>query len=609
MRISLRWKILLLAVLTPAMLGLATLLTVSRNVTAHVNSSSIHESLEHSVAVFESMLRTRSRALAGGAHVIAQDPRFFSLLMLGPAQRDSRFTATVRSMARDFNRITQTDLFEVVDRRGRVLASVGPASSSRPARESLTRAALRGQTLEGILVERDAHYQAALAPVFADGQIVGVLLLGVRIGPSLARELRSEMRCEVTFLSGATVTGTTLQRDGDRAAMLRELGKLDLSPAMDLRKLGVQTVRAPHMVYLTLVRRIPGSDPAARQLYVMQRAFDPETSFLHLMRKDMLVLAVIALIAALVTGLLFSEEILRPLQRLVKAAQEMEKGNYHHPVRIRRRDEIGYLAHRFVEMRQRERAYLDSLEHAMQLKSRFLGIASHVLRTPISVLTGYRDLLAGGALGPVTEDQRQALDAMHASLASLTNLTEEAARFAQVTGERLALDFRPCDVAAIVHSAVMAARIAGAGRAVRVEARCEAMSRPVEADGESLERAILNLITNGIRFTPDDGLVEVRAREIDGNLRIEVKDSGVGIPEDRLNALLSTGLPTVEINNYRSATGLEFQLPGLGLGLPIARGIVEAHRGTIRVESRVGEGSTFVIEMPMTRDRGMRAAA
>jgi len=125
MRISLRWKILILAVLTPATLGLATLLTVKRNVTAHVNSSSIHESLEHSVAVFESMLRTRSRALVGGAQVIVQDPRFFSLLMLGPTQRDSRFVTTVGDMAHDFNQITQTDLFEVLDRQGRVLASVG----------------------------------------------------------------------------------------------------------------------------------------------------------------------------------------------------------------------------------------------------------------------------------------------------------------------------------------------------------------------------------------------------------------------------------------------------------------------------------------------------
>src|SRR5437867_1283808 len=110
MRVGLRWKILLLVVLTPATLGLVTVLMVNSTVTAHVHSSSIHENLEHSVPVFEGMLRHRSRALAGSAHVIAGDPRFFSLLMLGPRQRDSRFVATVKGMAREFNGIMQTDL-------------------------------------------------------------------------------------------------------------------------------------------------------------------------------------------------------------------------------------------------------------------------------------------------------------------------------------------------------------------------------------------------------------------------------------------------------------------------------------------------------------------
>src|SRR6266850_2008200 len=208
MRVSLRWKILLLVVLTPATLGLATLLTVHRNVTDHVNSSSIHENLAHSVSVFESTLRTRSRELGGVAQVIAQDPRFFSLLMLTPSQRDSRFKSTMTGMAHDFSRITETDLFEVMDRKGRMLASVGTVSSSKEARGDLVERALKSeQRLEAILIEPMSHYQVVLTPVVADHRIVGLLLLGTRIGPSLARELRSQMLCEVTFISGTTITG------------------------------------------------------------------------------------------------------------------------------------------------------------------------------------------------------------------------------------------------------------------------------------------------------------------------------------------------------------------------------------------------------------------
>ena len=125
MRLGLRLKILLITVMTPLSLGCVTYVIVHRNVARHVNSSSIHENLEHSAQVFESVLAARARAFEGGAQVIARDPRFFSLLTLGPEQRDTRFIATVRGMANDFNAITQTTLFEVFDRHGRLLASVG----------------------------------------------------------------------------------------------------------------------------------------------------------------------------------------------------------------------------------------------------------------------------------------------------------------------------------------------------------------------------------------------------------------------------------------------------------------------------------------------------
>ncbi len=609
MKISLRWKILLLVVVTPATLAVATLATVSHNVTEHVDSSSIHESLRRSVAVFESMLETRSRELAGGGRVIARDPRFFSLLMLGPAQRDSRFVNTVRDMAKDFNLIAQTDLFEVLDRRGRVLASVGTVSSSAAARAEFVSHVLRGSPVEGILIEPRAHYQVALVPVRADGRIVGALLLGSEIGPSLARELKAEMYCQVTFFSGPTITGTTLEAPGDKTALVRVLETLDMAAQSDISRARVERVRAPRTTYLTVVRRLPGSAEGTRQYYVMQRSFDPETSFQSRMRRDLLVLAAIALLAALVTGLLFSEQVLRPVQHLVRGAQEMEHGNYDHPLDVRANDELGYLATRFDEMRRRERAYLGSLEQATRLKSRFLSVASHELRTPISVLIGYHDVFVGGGLGPLTPNQRQALDTMRTHLTRLTRLAEDAARFARVKGERVVLDLQPHDVGALLRGAVGAGLAAGTGRTVSVEIDCPRIEEKVEADAESLEQALFQLITNGIRFTPDGGRVIVRARERAGRLRIEVQDTGVGIEPDRLEAVLADGFTPGDPLKHRSSAGLDFDAPGLGLGLPIASAIIEAHGGTLSAESRPGEGSTFVVELPMRQDTGAREAA
>jgi signal transduction histidine kinase len=609
MRTSLRWKILLLAVLTPLVLGLATLVTVHRNVKQHVDSSSIHESLEHSVSVFESMLNTRSRALAGGARVVVQDPRFFSLLILNGPQRDYRFTATVKGMARDFSHITRTDVFEVLDRQGHLLASVGDASTSRAVRDPLVRRALKGIASEALLAEEKACYQAAATPVYADGRVIGVLLLGAQVGGALAHELKSEMQCEVTFLTRHTVIGTTLEAPGDLTAMFRLVEAIDPRSTPDLSRLGVMKVKSASTVYLTLVRRIPGADPAGAQVYVMQRSFDPETSFQRVMQRDMVMLALIAVFVALVTGWLLSDQIVRPLQALVRGARAMETGDYSHPLQVLRRDEIGYLVERFVEMRKRERAYVNSLEQVAKLKSEFISVASHELRTPISVLASYCDLLMGGSLGTVEPKQHEALEVMRGFITRLTRIAEDATQMAQVQGERLLLDVKPCDVEPMVQRAVGAAIAQSRQRPVRLDLRCEPFDAPIDADEKVLAEAITHLVTNAIRFTPDGGQVEVRVTGVDDRLRVEVRDHGVGIAADKLEALLAHGVPVGAALNHRSSNGLEFQSSGLGLGLSISRAVVEAHDGVLLAHSLEGEGSTFTLDLPMRHAEGERAAA
>ena len=609
MRISLRQKILFLALFTPVILGLATLFTVSRNVNTHVHSSSIHESLEHTEAVLENMMRARSRGLVGDGRVIARDPRFFSLLTLKAGQRDQNFAATVRGMAKDFNRIVQKSIFEIYDRRGQLSVSVGEASSKLAFNSPPMRAALKGLTPQLVLGDPTGQYQVALVPVMANGQVVGVLLLGETIGAELARDLKSQMRCEVTFLTGNTVTGSSLQSPGDRGALMLALRGWRKSPAADLTVMPVQQVRAANNLYLTLVRRIPLSDPHDQKLYVVQRAFDVETAFLHAMEKDMAVLAIIGFLAALITGLVFSAQILGPIQSLVRGAREMEKGNYDHPLNIKRGDELGYLADRFVDMRQRERAYLGSLEQAGRLKSHFLSIASHELRTPISVLIGYRDLLAGGQLGPINDQQKEVLETMQRHLERLTRLAEDAAQFARVKSERVVPSFDTHDVTALLRRAVTLAQTVGLNRQVDVKLECDPGLTTIEADGAGLEKALVQLISNGIRFTPDGGRVRIEAREREDQLCVRIEDTGVGIDPERLSAMMAGEFAVPEAGNYRSPSGLEFNAAGLGLGLPIARSIIEAHGGTITAKSLRGSGSTFVVEIPLSQGEDTKAAA
>jgi signal transduction histidine kinase len=598
MRLGLRAKILVITVLTPLTLGLVALVVVHRNVQEHVDSSSIHEGLQHSVRVFEGMLDTRGKALAGGGAVIARDPRFFSLLTLGVGQRDSRFTATMRGMAHDFNGITQTELFEVIDRRGRPLVSVGSIQSQPGARDALVRSALGGKPDIGVVVIGRSQYQVSATPVRADGRVIGVLLLGSEIGDRLAKVLRAQMRCEVTFVTRGVITASTLEQPGDKQALIAYLEALRHETPRQLHDEPLHKVRGAGLTYITVVQPIPGGRSGMSQLYVMQRAFDPEVLFLQQMQRDLVMIALVAVVAALLTGFILSGQITRPIEQLVRAAQEMQRGNYTYPVTVRSSDEIGFLTRRLLEMRQRERVYVGSLEEATRLKSEFINVASHELRTPISVIEGYRDLIEGGTLGPVQPKQRQALEAMRTSLKSLTQIAERALQVAQVHGERLHLSVSVEPMSPMLARAVGDARAEAPSRQVRIESQIDPALETFPMDAEMMIMAVTHLVSNAIRFTPDGGRIDLVAHERDDHLEIIVGDEGPGIPPERLSRLFEHGYAVHDPLGHHSSDGLEFNSRGLGMGLAITRGIVEAHGGTVSAKNRPEKGTEFVIRIP-----------
>jgi signal transduction histidine kinase len=604
-RIGLRPRILLLTVLPPVVLAAATVWIVHRSVSRQVHSS-INEDLRRASMVFETTLEARSEALGTAGQVIARDPRFFSILTLPGLHSDTQSRATVQGVARDFNNITRADLFEVIDGNGRLLATVGAGSSSRSSRDALIRPALDGRATSGILVERHADYQVTVTPVFAHGRVIGGLLLGARIGQPLARRLRDLTRSEVTFVSGRRSVGTTLE-DADRDVLLQALQGLPRGDSLSVSEL--IEVKAASQTHLTLVRPIPDSAPAAPQYYVMQRSLEAETGYLTAMRNSLIQLGLLAVIVAILGGMAVAHRITAPIQRLVRAADEMERGDYQYPLDIRSPDEIGHLAERFEEMRQHEKIYVQSLEEVGRIKSEFINVASHELRTPISIIRGFHDLFASGGLGPVTPAQTKALTAIEASLMSLTRVAEDATKMAQIQGERLVLTIDDFDVSSVLHQGVSDAMTDAQRRELDVEVDVEPGLPPARMDGMRIAQAVSQLVRNSIRFTPDGGLIEVRAWRDEADLVLQVRDTGIGIPEEKYQDLFERSFMVRDSLHHHSSSTLEFKSAGLGLGLAIVRGIIEAHGGTINVESQVSRGTTFTLRLPLESTPGLKAAA
>jgi signal transduction histidine kinase len=605
LRLALRARIVIFTALPIATLTLATLWTVNHRVSQQVDDG-IREDLQRASAVVENVLEARRAALALAGQVIVQDPKFFSTLTIPGSFHDAQLRATVAGVARDFNVLTRADLFEVTDAEGHLLASVGESNSDEQGRAPLVAGAVSGHPVSGLLAETGAHWQVEALPVFAGGRVVGTLLLGARIDAALAAELKRLTRSEVTFLSEGRLTASTLESDEDRAAVLA--GTRDESRGV-LPHRALLEVRTPGHIYLTLVRPLPHASQAGTQAYLMQRPLDLETAFLRETQTGLIELGVVALAVALIAGALIAQRITMPVQRLVRGAEEMERGNYDYPLEVESHDEIGYLTERFQDMRQQQRRYVSSLEEVARVKSEFLTVASHELRTPISVIRGYQELMAQGSLGPVAGEQKEALEAIGRSVLTLGRIAEDATRMAQIASERMTLSRADVTLGDVIDAAVAEARADAPRRQVHLNCTLAAGLGTGWVDGPRLRQAVSNLVRNGIRFTPDGGHVDVDARRDGELLVIQVCDDGVGIPLEKQRHVFERASLMRDSLHHHSSSSLEFNSAGMGLGLSIASGIVAAHGGTIGLESEPGVGSRFTIRLPLQAVEQIDAAA
>ncbi|MCC6350000.1 MAG: HAMP domain-containing protein [Candidatus Eisenbacteria bacterium] len=604
MRLGLRGKILLFTVPPLLSLTLASLWRVDQDVSEQVHRQ-VRDDLQRASASFENMLRARAGALAVEGGVIVRDPKFFSVVSLPASWKDEQFRATVAGVAADFERITRADVFAVLDARGHVLASVGRYALSP---EWLASTAANGHTESWAVGEGGIQLQVVGTPVLADGRVVGLLVLGTAVDGALARDLRELSRSEVTFLVDGRATGTTLQEPADLAAAHAAALASERSARRGEPPPGVHEHAAGGDTWLAVARPLPDSPVAVRHGYVMQRSLRDETAVLRRIHTGLLALGLVAVALALAAGLVIAQRITSPIDRIVRAAEAMERGDYDFPLEARGSDEVSYLAERFVDMRAQQRKVVESLQESMRVKREFLSVASHELRTPITVIQGFQELFGGGALGPVSDAQRRALEAIGRSVSTLSRIAEDATRMAQISEDRLVLERERQDLEPILRGAVADALAEARGRAVRVECAISAGAVFADVDGARLRDAVGHLVRNGIRFTPDGGQVLVWARSDERQLYIEVRDTGVGIPPRRLEQLLERQSPVRDSANHHSSNTLEFNSAGLGLGLSIARGIARAHDGWLRAESRENQGSTFTLVLPAVQSPGAAAA-
>ena len=296
------------------------------------------------------------------------------------------------------------------------------------------------------------------------------------------------------------------------------------------------------------------------------------------------VASVAAVIVAVGVSLALSRRVVAPLQEMTSASRRIAEGKYDERVAVKSVDELGQLGESFNQM-------ATELEQVESMRRQLIGDVSHELRTPLTAIKGSMEGLVDGLLPANAETYQQ----IHAEADRLSRLVDDLQELSRVEAHAYPLDLREADVAALVETTIK--RLTPNARAKRV-VLTSSLPRELPhliADEDRLGQVLLNLTANSIQYTNEGGAVTISAERKNGEIQIAVTDTGMGIPPEHL-AHIFTRFYRVDKSRSRASGG------GSGIGLTIARHLVEAHGGRIWAESEgEGKGSRFVFTLPLKK--------
>lgn len=297
----------------------------------------------------------------------------------------------------------------------------------------------------------------------------------------------------------------------------------------------------------------------------------------------------LAIVVAAGTALRFTT----PLRRLTEASRSLAEGDLSKRIELTDAragsSELSELAIQFNAMADRLEESVAIIRHDRDRSRDFLADVSHELRTPIAALLTFNELLTAQA-GQDPAARAEFLEASRVQLERLDWLAQNLLELSKLDSGLVLLDLRPDDVRAAVESAVEQAMPAANRRGVSLSLSLPDAPLRIRHDPQRVGQVVTNLVANAIKFTPPGGSINVAVTPHRDGARIEVNDTGVGID--------ASELPRIFDRFYRGSRANEARGSGSGLGLAIVRSIVDMHRGTVTVESRLGTGSRFSVFLP-----------
>jgi signal transduction histidine kinase len=308
-------------------------------------------------------------------------------------------------------------------------------------------------------------------------------------------------------------------------------------------------------------------------------------------RRIVVGVAVGSIALVLVLGYVISWSLIDPVQRMDARLRQITTGDFSQHVAVANRDELGTLAANLNRMNDELGRVYRELEAASTHKSEFLANMSHELRTPLNAIIGFSEVLEERMFGEVNEKQAQYVHVILNSGRHLLSLINDILDLARIEAGRMELEHGTFDLRLALETTLTLVRDRAARHALTLDLSVDPILGAITADEGKVKQVVLNLLATAVNFTPDGGRIAVQAAPSNGAVEISVIDTGIGIgPEDQ--AAIFEAFRQVGTNYARKREGT-------GLGLALARKLVELHGGRLWVKSELGRGSTFTFTLPM----------
>ncbi len=543
--------------------------------------------------------------------VVAESPRLRAVAELGDP-------ATASQLLQELTSTTQSQVFVLTDRTGRVLVQLlrGRQHQLVLSENGTIEDALSYRASTDVWLVEGGVYRIVTVPILVETDLVGTLTMGFQVTGDDVASLKRATNCDLILVAGGQTFASTLD-SAEARALLPAVTKVETHVSRSGRDTvaGSFTLATDDETYLAndfLLSRVSSAgSPSVFYVIIKPLSREVRQAVASIMG-NFGVVSLLFLTLTTVIGLVISRSMTRPIAALVKGTDEIATGNYDYAIEVHGADELAVLARRFMAMStslKGQVAQMAMLNRDLRQRNQELDDTLRKLQAAQEKLVRSERLAATGKMtaqlaheinNPIHNIQsclQTALNRLPAEVKGkdlIETAYGEAGRLSRLTVQMLNFYrtslvedvMKPTDLNQLLDEVVALTKEDLVRKGITVEAEFQHNLPQIRGSRDKLKQVFLNLITNARDAMAGGGRLEITTAVQSSNVHINVKDTGVGIPPGNLDRIFDAFFTT------------KGKVSGVGLGLSVSYGIVSQHRGSIEVESTVGKGTTFTIVLP-----------